>query len=461
MLQRDVVVWNSMLAAHAQHGNSREAFELYYKMKQQGVKPNGVTFISVLGACTSLADLAPGKDIHSHLENCGLETDVIVGTALVNMYGKCEQLEDASRVFHKLNERNVVSWTAIIEVHAVHRQEKRALGFYKQMLADGVKPNTVTFVSVLGACTSLMDNVQGKEIHASIMDCGLESDVLVGTALVRMYGEFGEVGNAKMAFDKIHLQNIVSWTTMFTAYAQHGHAKEALLLYQQMQSEGVKPDKYLFINALEACSSLGVLTQGEEIHATIIDSGLESDVVVGTALIDMYGKCGGLEKAWSVLQKIDNRNVLSWTALIAGYAHAGHAEKALHLFEQMQEEDVKPDGVTFRSILSGCSHAGFVDEGWFHFHSMSEDYNIVPTLEHHACMVDLIGRTGRLEEAVKFILQMPLVPDVVLWSTLLGACRLHDDLEHGQWAADKILQLDPQVIAPYVLLSNICAADMK
>ena len=236
---------------------------------------------------------------------------------------------------------------------------------------------------------------------------------------------------------------------------------EALHLYRQMCCEDMKPDKYLFISILEACSNHALLEQGEEVHIRILESGLESDVAVGTALIDMYGKCGDLKKARYVLQKINNRNVLSWTALISVYVHAGYAEKALLFFEEMLDENIKPDGVTFLSILSGCSHAGFLAEGWYYFLSMNQNYRVIPTLDHLACMIDLIGRAGNLENALECICEMPFIPDVVIWSTFLGACRLHDNVEHGKWAAKKILQLDTEIITPYVLLSNICATERE
>lgn len=461
MQERDVVSWNSMISAYAQHGHNKEACELYCKMHEEGVKPNQVTFISMLGACAISGALVQARDIHDSIEKAGFESNVILGTALIDMYGKHAELEDASRVFGKLHGRNVVSWTAIISAYAQHGHGEKALDLYQQMLTEGVEPNAVTFVSVLGACSTLIDLPKGKEIHVSIIDSRLESDVFVGTALIDMYSKFGILADAKMAFDKLHLQNEVSWTTIIAAHVQHGHYMESLLLYQQMQDEGVTPDKYTFVNVLVACSSLAVLPQGKGIHDSIVDHGLESDVTVGTALIDMYGACASLEDAWRVLLMINDRNVFPWTAMIAAYAYAGQGRKALHLFQQMRRENVKPDGITFLSVLCACSHAGLVDEGWCYFGSMKSSHGIIPTSEHYACMVDLIGRAGRLDEAENFILQMPVEPDVIIWRTFLGACRVHGDTVRGKLAADHIVWLDPQLTASYVLLSNLFAADVR
>eukprot|EP01018_Ginkgo_biloba_P002632 Gb_30097 [translate_table: standard] len=520
MPKRDVFSWTVMISAYSSQGFSEEALSLYHQMQRIGVQPNQFTFASVLPACSNLPALQQGMDIHEEIIESGFQSDVFVRNALIDMYAKCRCTEKARHLFDQMPERDVVSWTAMISGYAQNGQAVEAMKLFQQIQMAGVQPNSNTFASVLPACANLAALQQGMEIHKEIIRNGFESDVFVQNALVDMYAKCGSIEKARDLFDKIHHRNVISWTTMIAGYAQNGDVDEAfnlfqkipepdavawnamiagyaqngnvdealelfenmpgpdvvswntmiagyaqngqcvgaLKLYQQMQLAGVKPDARTFSSVLPACANLAALEQGMDIHETINRSGFQFDLFVANALLDMYAKCGSIEKAHNLFDKMHERNVISWNAMIAGYAMHGCGKEALDLFEQMQSSGINPSDVTFVCVLSACCHAGLVDEGRQYFDCMTQYYQITPTMKHYVCMVDLLGRAGHLDEAHDLINTMPIKPDAVMWGCLLGACRKHNNIELGECAAEHIFQLDPRNATPYVLLSNMYAA---
>ncbi|KAJ7569148.1 hypothetical protein O6H91_01G063500 [Diphasiastrum complanatum] len=457
MSERDVVSWNAMIAGYAQNGLGKEALALYEQMKQEGVQPDKITFVVLLKACASLAALEQGKQLHSDIIERGFQSDVIVGNTLVDMYAKCGCTEDARELFNNMSERDVVSWNAMIVGYAQNGLGKEALALYEQMKQEGVQPNKVTFTCVLSACASLAALAQGKQLHYDIIKRGFQSDVIVSSTLVDMYAKCGCTDDARELFNNMSERNVVSWSAMIAGYAQNGLGKEALALYEQMKQEGVQPDIVTFTCVLSACASLAALEQGKQLHSDIIKRGFQSDVIVGSTLIDMYAKCGCIEDARELFNYMSERNVVSWSAMIAGYAQNGLGKEALALYEQMKQEGVQPDNVTFTCVLSACAHSRLVDEGRYVFDSMCKDHDVTPTKEHYACMVDLLVRAGCWADAELFINKMPIQPDSVVWMTLLGAARNHGHVEIGRRAFDLVVKLEPKNAAPYVLLSNIYA----
>ncbi|KAJ7278093.1 hypothetical protein O6H91_06G050200 [Diphasiastrum complanatum] len=454
----DVVSWSAMIAGYAQNGLGKEALALYEQMKQEDVQPNNVTFVVLLKACASLAALEQGKQLHFDIIKRGFQSDVIVGNTLVDMYAKCGCTDDARELFNNMSERNVVSWSAMIAGYAQNGLGKEALALYEQMKQEDVQPNNVTFVVLLKACASLAALEQGKQLHSDIISRGFQSDVIVGSTLVDMYAKCGCTDDARELFNNMSERNVVSWSAMIAGYAQNGLGKEALALYEQMKQEGVQPDIVTFTCVLSACASLAALEQGKQLHFDIIKRGFQSDVIVGSSLVDMYGKCGCIEDARELFNSMSKRDVVSWSAMIAGYAQNGLGKEALALYEQMKQEGVQPNNITFTCILSACAHSRLVDEGRYVFDSMCKDHDVTPTKEHYVCMVDLLARAGYWADAELFINKMPIEPDSLVWMTLLGAARNHGHVEIGRRAFDLVVKLDPKNAAPYVLLSNIYAA---
>eukprot|EP01018_Ginkgo_biloba_P029187 Gb_18176 [translate_table: standard] len=457
LLTPNVFSWNTMIGVYARDGHCEEALALYYQMQCAGVQPDNFTIPSVLKACAGLAALEQGKEIHTYIIRSGFESDAFVGNALVDMYAKCGSIVDARQVFDQMPQRDLVSWNAMISGYAQNGHGDEALNFFLQMLSAGVKPNSVTIVSVLPACTQLATLRQGKEIHNYVIRMGFESDMAVVNALVAMYVRSGILECAHVVFDQMLQRNVVSWTSIIGGYVEDGQSDIALKLFRHMQFKGVKPDSVIIASVLPACARLAALRQGKEIHGYSNRCGFQSSVFVQSALIDMYSKCGSIENARQVFNKISQGDVVTWNAMLAGYGMHGHGGNAIALFRQMQEAGMKPNHVTFTAVLSACSHAGLVDEGWRYFDCMVQDHHIRPTAEHYACMVDLLGRAGHLDEAHEFIKSMPIEPTASVLGALLGACRVHGKVELGECMAERLFQLEPGNAGNYVLLSNIYA----
>eukprot|EP00253_Pinus_taeda_P013972 PITA_13972 len=457
MPKRDVVSWNVLIAGYCQNDHPHEALAVFNEMLAEGIKPNSISLISVLPACVDLLALEQGKQIHACLIRRGSESHVVVGSGLVDMYAKCGNVNIAGKLFERMPEKNVVSWNTIIAGYCQNGYAHAALTFFAEMQVQGIKPDSTSVSNVLPACANLLALQQGKQIHCYLIKNGLESDVIVGTALVDMYAKCSNINIARKLFERMPQRNVVSWNTIIAGYSQNGHPHEALTSVIDMQVHNTKPNAITVVSALPVCADLLALEQGKQIHGYVIRSGFESDFVVGSGLVDMYAKCGHIDIARQVFDKMPTRNVVAWNTMILGYGIHGHGKVALALFSQMQQTGTKPDHITFIGILTACSHAGLIDEGWQYFKCMKSDYGLEPKLEHYACLVDLLGRAGHLDEAHDIIKKMPLKPDSVMWGTLLGACKIHSNIELGEQAAKHLFQLEPNNAGYYLLLSNIYA----
>eukprot|EP01018_Ginkgo_biloba_P003198 Gb_11219 [translate_table: standard] len=458
MPKRDVYSWNMIIAGYARHGFSEEALTLFHQMQRTGVQSDQFTFANLLPACAKLSSLKHGMEIHEHIIKLGFQCNVFVESALVDMYAKCGNVDKARHVFDKVNQRNVVSWNTMISAYARQGLFEQALTLYQQMQVTGIQPDQFTFTSVLPACANLPALEEGMEIHEEIIRIGLHSNVFVESALVDMYAKCGSIERARHVFDKMNQRNVVSWNAMIAAYTRHELSEEALTLFHQMQRTGIQPDQFTFVSVLPACANLAALEQGMEIHEEIITSGFQSNGFVQSALVDMYAKCGNIENARNLFDKMHQRDVVCWNAMIGGYAMHGYGKEALKLFEQMQHSGINPDHVTLISVLFACCHAGLVTEGQRYFDCMSQYYHITPAVEHYVCMVDLFGRAGLLDEAEDFIIKMPIKPDATVWRCLLGACAIHHNVELGERVAERLFDLEPSNAVPYILMSNIYAA---
>ncbi|XP_057843708.2 pentatricopeptide repeat-containing protein At2g22070 isoform X2 [Cryptomeria japonica] len=480
MPKRNVVSWNAMIAGYAREGFGKEnALNLYCQMQRMGFKPDGFTFASVLSVCASLRALGYGEEVHVQIIKIGMKFDVFVGTAVVDMYAKCGNIEIARQVFDEMPVRNVVSWTAMITGYAHNGRPEEAANFFHQihcagyaqndygeealklgfqMQWAGVKPNQFTYASILSVCSSLLAFEEGKQLHGKITKVGFESNVFVASSLVDLYGKSGNTDYARCLFEKAPRRDAISYNALIAGYVQGGHDEAALKLFFKMQQTDLKPDEVTFASVVSACASLAILEYGRHIHSHIISIGFISHINVANSLVTMYARCGSIEDAWQVFSNMFEHDLISWNAMITGYSQHGHGIESLRLFEQMLLKGMRPDAVTFIGVLTACSHAGLVDEGSRYFHSMSHEHHIMPRMDHCACMIDLFGRAGRLEEAEDYINKMPFEPDISIWMTLLSACRLHGNLVIGKRVAELLFTLEPQNTSSYVLLSNIYSA---
>lgn len=462
MPERDVVSWTSMMAGYAQSELGEEALELLCQMQRGGIRPNHFTLASALTACAGQAAMEKGKTLHAHVIKAGVDFDAFVGSALINMYMKCRSIEDANKLFYKSSEQNVVSWSAMVAGYMQNGYAEEALIAFCRMQGTGLESNQFVLSSVLSACADITAVKEGKQVHAHAIKIGFESALCLRNALVTMYAKCKNIDDALQVFNEMNNRDNVSWTAMVSAYAQNEHGESALKLFCKMQRENITLDESTFVSAVSACARLGTtIERGKQLHASIIKTGFESAPCVRSALVTMYAKCGSVEDAEELFDTKTALDVVLWNAMIAGYAQHGYGKQALQLFEQMQCVGLKPNGMTFVSVLSACSHAGLMDEGYHHFNSMISCYQITPTMEHYNCMVDIIGRAGHLNKAMEFINKMPVEADAMIWRTLLGACRVRGNLELGKYAAQRILELEPEDSAAYVLLSNIYSAAGK
>ncbi|XP_057873406.1 putative pentatricopeptide repeat-containing protein At5g52630 [Cryptomeria japonica] len=461
MPDRDAGIWMSMITGYTQNRRSKNALELFCQMQQADVKPNRFTFAAILQACASLAALKQGRQVHSQIIMTGNLIDIVPNNILIDMYSKCRCIDDARKLFDKMPRRDSISWNAMLAGYSQNGNPEVALEFFRQIRRARIELNQFAYSSVLKACAAMAELQPGKQVHAHVIKTKSGSDVYVGSSLVDMYTKCARIEDARHVFDKMSTSNVVTWTTMIAGYVQSELVEEALKLFCQLPHRDIKPDEFIFSSVLSACARLSAFEQGTQIHGHVIKTGYESQKCAGNSLIEMYSKSGCIKDARRVHESMLTRDVISWTAMIAGYAHHGYGIEALQLFKEMQQAGTKPNNITFVCVLSACSHAGLVDEGRYYFDAMQQDYDIIPTSEHYACIVDLLGRSGHIEEADKIVNTMPFKPCASVWGALLGACRVHGNTEIGRRAAENLLELEPQCSGTHVLLSNIYAAAGK
>ena len=457
---QDVVSWSALISGYAQLEKYDEALECFEQMKSEGVSPNEVTFISVLKACGNDKAINIGKQVHNEILSRGyLKGNTMLGNTLVDMYAKCGSLTKAHQVLENLPVQNVVSWNALITGYAQQERFEEALYCFERMQSEGISPDTITFICMLKVhgCTCNID--KGKQIHEEIVSRGLlKKDVVLGTALVDMYAKCNMVAKSLQVLEDLHIRDVVSWSALIAGYIQQGQCHEALSCFEEMQLEGISPNSVTFICSLNACGSTGALLKGEEIHDDIVSRGLlKKDIELGNALVDMYVKCGILDKAKRVLEELPIRNVVSWNALIAGYAQQGKGHEALNCFKTIEREGLSPDEVTFLCVLSACSHSGLLHEAQMLFGSMTKTYGIVANIGHHTCMVVVFACAGQFDNAISVMKAMPSSDDTGLWIALLGACRKWGNVKLGKLSFDQIIQLEDSFAAAYVLMANIFA----
>ncbi|PRQ30138.1 putative tetratricopeptide-like helical domain, DYW domain-containing protein [Rosa chinensis] len=476
----DLVSWNTMISSLSQNDRFVEALEFFRLMILEGIRPDGVTVASVLPACSHLEMLEAGKEIHAYaLRANELTGNSYVGSALVDMYCNCQQVESGRRVFDAVTERRVPLWNAMITGYAQNEYDEEALDLFLEMYAvSGHSPNATTMSSIVPACVRSKAFLGKESIHGFVVKQSLEKNRYVQNALMDMYSRMGRTEISETIFNSMEGKDIVSWNTMITGYVISGRHDDALnLLYEIQRVEEnkntngtgydnerrvpLKPNTITLMTLLPSCAVLSALAKGKEIHAYANRHLLALDIAVGSALVDMYAKCGCLDLSRAMFNQMPLKNVITWNVLIMAYGMHGRGEEALEFFRNMVDEgrwnkEIRPNEVTFIAIFAACSHSGMVDEGLNLFHTMKQDHGIEPAPDHYACVVDLLGRAGSVERAYEIIKTMPSKFDKAgAWSSLLGACRLHQNVEIGEIAANHLLQLEPDVASHYVLLSNI------
>ncbi|XP_022133307.1 pentatricopeptide repeat-containing protein At4g13650 isoform X1 [Momordica charantia] len=457
----NIVLWNVMLVAYGQLNNLRDSFEIFRQMQIEGMIPNQFTYPSILRTCTSLGALYLGEQIHTHVIKTGFQLNVYVCSVLIDMYAKHGQLDIALGILRRLPENDVVSWTAMIAGYVQHDMFSEALKLFEEMEYRGIRSDNIGFSSAISACAGLRALHQGQQIHAQSHVSGFGDDISINNALISLYARCGRIQEAYLAFEKIDGKNNISWNSLVSGYAQSGYFEEALQVFVRMLRTEAEVNMFTYGSAISAAASLANIKQGQQLHAMILKTGYDSEMEASNSLITLYAKCGSISDAWREFNDMSEKNVISWNAMITGYSQHGCGMEALHLFEEMKKCGIMPNHVTFVGVLSACSHVGLVKEGLGYFESMSKVHGLVPKSEHYVNVVDLLGRTGLLNQAMEFIEEMPISADAMIWRTLLSSCVIHKNMEIGERAAQHLLELEPEDSATYVLLSNIYAVSRK
>ncbi|KAL5992190.1 hypothetical protein ACLOJK_013105 [Asimina triloba] len=458
MVDKNVVSWTTMIAGYMQNACDGGAMDLFSEMSQLGWHPDGFTCTSILTSCGSTSALRQGKQVHSYTIKANLASDDFVKNGLIDMYAKCDSLSDARNAFDDVVEPNVVSYNAMIEGYARDGDLLEALNLFRRMRCRFLTPNLLTFVSLLGASAMSSAVDSSKQIHGLTVKYGVSLDIFTGSALIDVYSKCSFVDDARVVFEEMDEKDIVVWNAMIFCYTLNGQCEDALKLFLDLQLAKMKLNEFTFVALVASASNLASLFHGLQFHNQITKTGLDFDPYVSNALIDMYAKCGSIEEARKLFDTSKGRDVVCWNSMISRYAQHGHAEEALVLFERMQDEGMEPTYVTYVGVLSACSHVGLLEKGLSYFDSMRYDHDIEPGMEHYACVVALLGRSGKLQEAREFIERMPIEPAAVVWRSLLSACQIAGNVNMGRYAAESAISIDPKDSGSYVLLSNIFAS---
>lgn len=455
---RNVVSWTAVITGLVHSGYCKLALEYFADMWRSKVICDSHTFAIALKACANLGALNHGREIHCQILKKSLEESSFVANTLATMYNKCGKLEYGLHLFKNMTVRDVVSWTMIIATYAQTGEDEKALRAFIRMLELGVTPNGFTFAAVISCCANLGRIEWGEQLHGYVLCSGHMSYLPVSNSIMTMYSKCGLVTSASLVFQELNRRDVVSWSTIIAGYSQEGLAEEAFEYFSWMAREGTRLNEFTLASLLSVCGNMAILEQGKQLHANAMLVGLEKTAMVNSALINMYSKCGSIKEASKFFNEADNKDIISLTAMVNGYAENGCSQEAIELFERIPLIGIRPDPVTFIGVLTACCHAGLVDLGFHYFNSMTNKYQICPSKEHYGCMIDLLCRAGRLSEAESMIRSMPVRCDDVVWSSLLRACRERGDVECGIRAAEKIIELDLNCASAYITLANLYAA---
>ncbi|KAF5202818.1 Pentatricopeptide repeat-containing protein [Thalictrum thalictroides] len=440
-----------MLKGHCEKSTVFKTVEIFKRLKlSETTVPDKYTYPSLIKVCSNELALREGKMFHGSVVRCGMEMDLYVGTCLVDLYGKCREIQCARKVFDGMFDRNEVSWTAMIVGYLNFGDLELAQKLFDEM------PHRVigTWNAMIGGYVKFghLNNAR------KLFDKMPERDLVSFTLLIDGYAKAGDMASAKYLFEQAPQKDVVAWSALISGYVQNGCPNEALKIFSWMQADNVRPDEFIMVNLMSACSQVGCLQIAQWVDSYVAQSSIDLQRAhVVCALVNMHAKCGNMDRATSLFEKMPQRDLISYCSMIQGLSIHGRGEEAVQLFARMLEEGLVPDVVAFTVVLTACSHASLVEEGCRYFSMMTNKYSITPSPDHYSCMVDLLGRAGQLEEAYELIKSMHVEPHGGAWGALLSACRVHGNIELGEIVAGRLFELEPQHAGNYVLLSNIFA----
>ncbi|OWM67853.1 hypothetical protein CDL15_Pgr010791 [Punica granatum] len=462
-MSKNSFLWNSMIRGYASRDSPVESIVLYREMLRLGQRADRFTYPFVLKACGELLSVKAGRIVHSEAVVNGLVSDVYVGNSLMSMYSKLGDLQDVRKVFDRMPERDLTSWSTVILSHAKNGDPKEAVDVFRSMGRAGVVADGTTLLAVLDACGQMKAIRQGREIHAFVVrNSSRARNEFVGNSIIGMYCDCKSTLEARKLFESIN-RDLVSWNLMISGYSQNGDPFQSIKLFSRMVRQSLEhgPDEVTITAILGACDQIMALQFGMSVHSYLAKRGFNANHFVGTALVNMYSKCGSLSCSHLAFNELPQRSLFSWSSIISGYGVHGRGREALFAFNKMVSEGLKPDEAVLTSVLSACSHSGLVDEGKEIFESMKREFDLKPTCTHYSCLVDILGRAGKLNEAFELIENLEFKPTRDMWAALLSACWLHRNIELAEIAAQRMSSGNPEDVSSYICLSNIYAAEKR
>lgn len=452
--RENAVLWNVMVLGYVENSCYSQALFSFVDMMVSGVKPDSSTMVAVLVLCSESLNLAFGKQVHALIIKIGLETDVRVGTSLIDMYFNCVNPDFGFKFFDMFDNYNLVMWSTVITNCARCGYSRKALDLFVVGLDHGYL-DSVILLAALRACSSLSAKLEGRVIHGMAVKLGLDIDTYIGSALIDMYMKCQDISGAQKAFQMLPIKDEVSWSCLISGYTHNEYLNDAVKTFCKMQNHQIRPNAVILSCLLSICARLFSNLQCKEIHGHMIRRGFESNILVNNSLVVAYAKCGNLESSSRVFLVMEERDEVSWNSMMLGLSLHGLVDEILVLFDKMKRNGLKPDHQTFTAILSACGRTGRVDEGLKFFRSMTEEHMLEPKLEQYTCLVDLLGRAGYVDQAYDLIITMPHTPDDYIWGSLLGSCKIHDNERLAEIVANHVFELNPESIGYRVLLANL------
>ncbi|PWZ17648.1 Pentatricopeptide repeat-containing protein [Zea mays] len=458
MPHRSVVSWTAMVSGYAKNSRPQEALELFAFMLRSGARPNQFTFGSAVRACTGARCARSGEQIHACAAKGRFAGDMFVQSALMDMHLRCGSVGDARRLFAEMERKDLVSWNSLMRGFVEREHCNDALGLFDSMLRDGMLPDHFTFGSALKACGAISVLFNVELIHACIIKLGYWDENIAIASLIDSYAKCRSLNSARVIYDSMCEPDLVSSTALISGYSMdRNYSDDAMKLFCKIHRKGLRIDAILLSSLLGVCANVASIKFGTQIHAYMHKKQPMGDLALDNALVDMYAKSGEFLDSRRAFDEMPNRNVISWTSLITSCAQHGFGEDAVTLFARMEEDGVKPNDVTFLSLLSACSHSGMMNKGMEYFTSMMSKYGIDPRFKHYSSAVDLLARGGQLEDAWMLVQNTNTECKSSMYGTMLGACKVHGNMPLGETAAKNLLSIDPESSVNYAVLANMYA----
>lgn len=453
VIGKDLLSWTSLIGVYARFGMMRECVRFFWEMHENQIYPDGIVIGCILsGFGNSVNHVAEGKAFHGWIIRRHYVPDEIVHNSLLFMYCKFGMLSFTERLFNRC-QQNKECWNFMVFGYGRTGKNTKCIELFREMQYLGIHSESISVVSAIASCARLGTTNLGRSIHCKVIKGFIDDSVSVANSLIEMYGKCGKMAFARRIFNRSE-RDVISWNTLISSHIHVKHHEEAINLFNKLIMEDQKPNTATFVIVLSACSHLASLEKGERVHSYINERGLKLNLPLGTALVDMYAKCGQLEKSRKVFDSMKEKDVICWNAMVSGYGMNGYAESAVEIFQHMEKSNVKPNGITFLALLSACAHVGLVEEGK-HLFAKMQSYSVKPDLKHYTCMVDLLGRSGNLQEAEALVLSMPFSPDGGVWGALLSACKTYNQIEMGIRIAAYAIDSEPENDGYYIMMANM------